>query len=88
MHEPASGPGAEHGAADPGTVAPEPGEVPAGYTAGDEVEHCGNCIFFSGRREASDGARGDCTVHGMPPYDVEATGWCPAWEPQEDVIPV
>jgi hypothetical protein len=87
MYEPALVPRVDGEQVDPGTAAaPEPGEVPAGYTAGDEVEHCGNCIFFTGRADrlaGPGGPRGDCTVHGLPPYDVEAGGWCPAWEPSD-----
>jgi hypothetical protein len=58
------------------------GEVPAGYSATGGYDRCDECEFWCGRDPgAKDGHLGDCLVHGTPPYIVEASAWCPAWEP-------
>jgi hypothetical protein len=63
----------------------EPGEVPAGYSDRGGTDRCDECIFFIPRVDGPDGsAPGECTVHGLPPYIVDAGGWCPAWEAMDD----
>lgn len=66
----------------------EPGEVPAGYSDQGGTDRCDECIFFIAKVNGPDGAApGECTVHGTPPYIVDAGGWCPAWEADEDDLP-
>lgn len=82
---PAFGP-ASAGAEEPGAL--EPGEVPAGYSDRGGTDRCDTCTFFSLKVAGPDGAApGECLVHGAPPYIVDAGGWCPAWEAEEDGVP-
>ena len=74
------------GATGPGEL--EEGEVPAGYSERGGTDRCDDCMFFTLKVQGPDGAApGDCTVHGLPPYIVDAGGWCPAWEAIDDDIP-
>ena len=64
-----------------------PEEVPAGYTAHGGTDRCADCMYFSAHDATSENPPGDCTVHGPPPYVVQAGGWCPAWEPDDGSLP-